>query len=101
GIRDWSVTGVQTCALPISARTSTDPSSREESTLHGDDARPVAQARARDDGHARSAAAEVRAGVAHPRADGQRHLLLLLEPPRDRSEERRVGKERRARWAGY
>src|SRR5262249_59582166 len=61
GIRDWSVTGVQTCALPISPR------------------RPPARSRAHRG--RRAAAAASRRGL------------------RARSEERRVGKECRSRWA--
>src|SRR5438046_9927543 len=65
GIRDWSVTGVQTCALPISAGR---PSSDEHAVVR-------------------------RGGDADSRAAGF--------PARElrRSEERRVGKECRARGA--
>src|SRR5207244_8685314 len=68
GIRDDLVTGVQTCALPISHRP-------EGTALAGRCARagcPAVPGRARDAEHHRS---------------------------RDRSEERRVGKECRSRWA--
>src|SRR5262249_57093213 len=88
GIRDWSVTGVQTCALP---------------TLAGDDAgadrarllAPAATARAR-----RLSLAHARLRHRQPR---QRRLARAggqarLDEPR--SEERRVGKECRSRrWA--
>src|SRR5262249_59340109 len=86
GIRDWSVTGVQTCALPISSSPrrlrpeqregplSAPPRRRrgDEGRLPGVDQRPL-PARARD---------AVRTARPH------------------RSEERRVGKEGRSRWAG-
>src|SRR5262249_56812664 len=77
GIRDWSVTGVQTCALPISY----EAEPQEEQRQHGDsdqhetaedDEEPVAGSRGR-----------------------ARHGVPL------RSEERRVGKEGRSRWAPY
>src|SRR5438046_8922755 len=69
GIRDWSVTGVQTCALPISC-------DRERS-----DRRATARARPAP-------------------ASGARRREC---PPcgSSRSEERRVGKECRSRWAAY
>src|SRR5262249_59239479 len=75
GIRDWSVTGVQTCALPISRR------SRRAGT--------------------ENVAGIVGLGEALTRAAA----ALSTEVPRlsslrdRRSEERRVGKERRARGA--
>src|SRR5437868_15102983 len=73
GIRYRNVTGVQTCALPIF-----EPA-------------PLLLGQRRDPGplrHARAEAALARA------AAQQRHRVVLR-----RSEERRVGKERRARWA--
>src|SRR5262249_56336478 len=66
GIRDWSVTGVQTCALPISG---TEPGA----------SRSQAQRAATD-----TAIAWMARG----------HIQI-----RTRSEERRVGKEWRSRWA--
>src|SRR2546426_9011604 len=64
GIRDYKVTGVQTCALPILHRRlpSKDP--------------------------ARS-------------GDGQVSPMVDESPNRQRSEERRVGKECRSRWSPY
>src|SRR5262249_59976720 len=61
GIRDWSVTGVQTCALPIS------PITVEETTMRAVPPLPTCPA-----------------------------CGALARP---RSEERRVGKECRSRWA--
>src|SRR5690606_39865806 len=77
GIRDFHVTGVQTCAFPISARRSTRDSAhgggvrddRGGLDRGGRVARPVRGVRERLGGGARR-----------------------------RSEERRVGKERRCRW---
>src|SRR5438046_6132391 len=74
GIRDWSVTGVQTCALPISCEFSL-------ATCRGP-ARAPARWRARPSAASRSG---------RPRR-GSRHR---------RSEERRVGKECRARWSPH
>src|SRR2546430_14900759 len=85
GIRDLTVTGVQTCALPI---------------YH-------------DDGRADLERAEQRSHEPWPVRKGDHDALLGLdaalgeyvaEPIRqrlDRSEERRVGKECRSRWSPY
>src|SRR2546426_7229360 len=76
GIRDYKVTGVQTCALPISplAHEAGEPAVGEAQLLGPDDQHlPVAPAQ---------------------RAGGRplQHV---------RSEERRVGKECRSRWSPY
>src|SRR5437762_14207781 len=68
GIRDTSVTGVQTCALPIWARY-------------------VARAAAR--------------APASPTRLSSRSSVCRFARYGDRSEERRVGKEGRCRWAPY
>src|SRR5258706_8782599 len=47
GIRDWSVTGVQTCALPISARRGLRPGRRRSPLRAGAALRPAAGSRAR------------------------------------------------------
>src|SRR5439155_6392176 len=75
GIRDGHVTGVQTCALPICHE---EPHEGERVADLG--ARPV----------------KLGDGVERPGA-GQ-HLVCDL-PQEERSEERRVGKECRSRWA--
>src|SRR2546430_3075565 len=88
GIRDLTVTGVQTCALPIYER-------------DGDEVHAV-----------REAETEVLAVLVGEARDGQRHArernpLVIAEAPADddaatyRSEERRVGKECRSRWSPY
>src|SRR5436190_8748262 len=79
GIRDHCVTGVQTCALPISPHGEWIPQLRAALVgaprRHGERARRPAT---------RRLAASYRAGVGAPR-----------------SEERRVGKECRSRWGPY
>src|SRR2546421_7704810 len=83
GIRDLIVTGVQTCALPISTNTTVDI---------GGVRRGVRKRRLKREvlNHARILRQVVVDSVA--RSD---HRLLL------RSEERRVGKECRSRWSPY
>src|SRR5438093_1371582 len=79
GIRDWSVTGVQTCALPI----------YRNSGRVGDDADPDDAIRHLVEGDLLSLAghqALERAARRHRRCG-------------ERSEERRVGKECRSGWA--
>src|SRR5438046_7372643 len=75
GIRDWSVTGVQTCALPISHKRSSDLSDgagHAVDVLFGfDDAR----------------SGDERDGAASAEGDG------FAARVGERSEERRVGKE--------
>src|SRR2546422_8537689 len=82
GIRDVAVTGVQTCALPISIHQSID---REVLVPQ----------------RAREAEIEVRVHV----RDLDARLPVLVHvgdgPFVDRSEERRVGKECRSRWSPY
>src|SRR2546430_13574880 len=83
GIRDLTVTGVQTCALPICGAAAV-PVAR-----HGPPAgRPVGE-RAEVRGALRVAVLEV---------PGGRRLAELADR---RSEERRVGKECRSRWSPY
>src|SRR2546426_4313151 len=86
GIRDYKVTGVQTCALPICAMTI--------SMTY-----PV--------GAAALAAAFLGEPVTLPVAAGTlltlSGIVLIVAPwaARARSEERRVGKECRSRWSPY
>src|SRR5256885_3291966 len=87
GIRDYKVTGVQTCALPIS-----------ESVYHRHDS----GVNARYNEHLLFdrfiySAIVFRSlrSVAHSCGD------RLMEMPVNRSEERRVGKECRSRWSPY
>src|SRR2546425_4224773 len=79
GIRDKLVTGVQTCALPISLRPSSPPEALTPPPIAGSPLCPV-----RPD-HPNTAR------TSRPRTD-----LRAA-----RSEERRVGKECRSRWSPY
>src|SRR5258706_10008633 len=85
GIRDWSVTGVQTCALPILDR-----------VLDWRQGQPMELTRF------------LRIAIGVTAALGQFHRRGLIhkdiKPANilvDRSEERRVGKECRSRWSPY
>src|SRR5256885_13262568 len=83
GIRDYKVTGVQTCALPISPEGAAVQShAREVRRGQGRGGQPVR----RQFGGRRVVGRRPRHG----------HGLL-----RGRSEERRVGKECRSRWSPY
>src|SRR5205085_6641285 len=92
GIRDLTVTGVQTCALPICPRTTSPPT------------RP-AQVASWSAAAARNVSAAPRTTVC-PSATSTRAILpqvvVLPDPltPTTRSEERRVGKEGWCRQAG-
>src|SRR5258706_6869204 len=85
GIRDWSVTGVQTCALPICCRV-------RDAAVGGDVVSGPVESVDRVLQLAESAAV----GIA---VIGPRPQCVGL--PRQRSEERRVGKECRSRWSPY
>src|SRR5256886_6145011 len=80
GIRDLTVTGVQTCALPICRA---DPAAPADLVGWRVVLGQLVQVRARDD---------------EPKELVERgdHVLLI-----GRSEERRVGKECRSRWSPY
>src|SRR5689334_24188780 len=83
GIRDGTVTGVQTCALPIWGEHATPaiPNHKPRGATHGREAEEdLGGGRARRLGRSES-----------PRADAHDA----------RSEERRVGKECRSRWSPY
>src|SRR5256885_10792496 len=86
GIRDYKVTGVQTCALPICA---TPDGGR---WIHGAMLQLILSARAR--GAVLSSGGTTRTA---PRA----RALSVTSRNRTRSEERRVGKECRSRWSPY
>src|SRR5688572_33290689 len=83
GIRDLTVTGVQTCALPIYHR------------LHGKQAWGIVVDRR----------LRLQGGGKHPQerqqVDGGERYQRAVCDESDRSEERRVGKECRARWSPY
>src|SRR5688572_31887691 len=84
GIRDLTVTGVQTCALPIS---------QQRNTVNA------------LSGRARAADEFLRRGIAELEASSsQRYVRRVLRQcfgGKKRSEERRVGKECRSRWSPY
>src|SRR3712207_8643558 len=86
GIRDIGVTGVQTCALPISV----------VGRRHPEVAVTLGQAE-RVEGHAPDLA---RAAVRRP-VGGADVEAVERGRRRGRSEERRVGKECRSRWSPY
>src|SRR5256885_11741458 len=86
GIRDYKVTGVQTCALPISplARAARQFAEQRQipfvADMNGDDR----------DGY-----------CALPMSNSARSRASASICYLDRSEERRVGKECRSRWSPY
>src|SRR5690554_7736023 len=88
GIRDADVTGVQTCALPISAVVKHPPG---------------VQRPARVNSHVSPRPVDGRAGVEGD--DVERAVVVAFVVPvgglLKRSEERRVGKECRSRWSPY
>src|SRR2546422_6968114 len=85
GIRDVAVTGVQTCALPISLEVVTDGH-----LLGLADSHECSRHRGRF-------THEVTVVTAPASAKGRSFLCAYP----DRSEERRVGKECRSRWSPY
>src|SRR3712207_7682298 len=84
GIRDIGVTGVQTCALPIS-RTAPDRSA----TLR------------RELGALRRPQVWFALGIGAVGGGGTFAVYTYIAPILTRSEERRVGKECRSRWSPY
>src|SRR2546430_13632518 len=87
GIRDLTVTGVQTCALPISAPTT--PAPTMTTSLVGCRC-------------ARDPRAPTPPRPSVPAVPPLRPATLAARrPPPARSEERRVGKECRSRWSPY
>src|SRR5256885_9864438 len=83
GIRDYKVTGVQTCALPIFAV-------RRSPKQHHDRCR----------GNLRAAELDLPSRATEVALEGRLEAQRFLEKAR-RSEERRVGKECRSRWSPY
>src|SRR3712207_8663157 len=81
GIRDIGVTGVQTCALPISGSARQLRAAHPEYRRHRAAARHLAQQ--------------------HDQLRQDRRGPGFLRWTRTRSEERRVGKECRSRWSPY
>src|SRR2546430_3095027 len=87
GIRDLTVTGVQTCALPISP-----PRGAE---------RPVNVARRPRAACLLALVPLMLAGARSPGHAPSGSVADTLTTAYDRSEERRVGKECRSRWSPY
>src|SRR2546430_5419102 len=87
GIRDLTVTGVQTCALPICSSSTSCSAPRGSGSSPGSSS-PYDDGLAPED-HAQAA------GARGARGCGVRDRSL------GRSEERRVGKECRSRWSPY
>src|SRR5256886_9195638 len=87
GIRDLTVTGVQTCALPI---------------LPAGDGPEIAGAFHRRSRIRSRRSSTTRSRVTSPRrCPGSASRKRLMPAKRPRSEERRVGKECRSRWSPY
>src|SRR2546430_7071436 len=86
GIRDLTVTGVQTCALPISTSAAISANTRD---------RKFASDRTR------SAASVPLPPVRPSRTRAEAASAPLSRRLKLRSEERRVGKECRSRWSPY
>src|SRR2546427_5719838 len=85
GIRDLTVTGVQTCALPISPHDRRDH--HEEASAEGPSLECEEEAE--------------HSGVVHFEEALNQLLVCSLRRNQRRSEERRVGKECRSRWSPY
>src|SRR2546430_3418805 len=87
GIRDLTVTGVQTCALPIC-------------TIERIYCVADLVEKAHKDGHRVVVVLSAMSGETD-RLIRLAHEVTLLPDDRERSEERRVGKECRSRWSPY
>src|SRR5256885_3157326 len=88
GIRDYKVTGVQTCALPI-WQLSLGEGVDVQAWVRGDGLRP------------QDLSVELVYGDAHEEQIVIQHTLPMKYTKQERSEERRVGKECRSRWSPY
>src|SRR5256885_12299032 len=89
GIRDYKVTGVQTCALPISRLTAV---SRLLLPVH---LRPAQRSASPVQGAPEGTVLDAETSAAIAGAE------LTFSHDNSRSEERRVGKECRSRWSPY
>src|SRR5256886_17561802 len=100
GIRDLTVTGVQTCALPISP----SPASRSSTILVVEDdaaLRRVLERALVRQGYRVLTAASAETAYELLASEPADAVLLDVQLPTMRSEERRVGKECRSRWWPY
>src|SRR5690606_40711692 len=98
GIRDFHVTGVQTCALPIS--TGDVPGPRPPDPGVWVPAPPAARP-GPGRGRARGGVVTVRWNPGRPRRCPECNTIVHTAGPVTRSEERRVGKEWRSRRATW
>src|SRR5207249_8043542 len=98
-IRDRNVTGVQTCALPILTRKELIAGvGQRYRTSGGADKSKILEEFVRLTGYHRKHALRVlNCSVAKPK-ERRRRERIYDDAVRQRSEERRVGKEVRARW---
>src|SRR5256885_7454181 len=87
GIRDYKVTGVQTCALPICARAALRDAA---AVLGAGEADLLAD-------HPEQGRGRIDVDLVGLAVDCQAHCYSFMS----RSEERRVGKECRSRWSPY
>src|SRR5205807_4272491 len=94
GIRDYKVTGVQTCALPIFNRWSTVPPEEYEAAVRG--MRRMVGLFA--EFSRRGGRLVTASGLAHvtPGVSIHREMQIMVDAGVERSEERRVGKECRS-----
>src|SRR3989449_5256468 len=98
GIRDVAVTGVQTCALPISIELAVGAGSVLNEAEASRELALLYQAMGRNQ------EALSLLNAAHRlfgRLDARAHLVHVAGKMAERSEERRVGKECRSRWSPY
>src|SRR5258708_10461018 len=98
GIRDDLVTGVQTCALPISGMRITISSER---AFDSQTAILAPDGSFAFDGLAKGSYTVFASVRGYRPASGTSTALTLDGDVTDRSEERRVGKECRSRWSPY
>src|SRR2546429_6706680 len=85
GIRDVAVTGVQTCALPISILKGSSQSGWQTTTSTAND----------------PSSFSLHSTSKEPHNSSLPSLRIRCPTRTDRSEERRVGKECRSRWSPY
>src|SRR5258706_6908652 len=97
GIRDWSVTGVQTCALPIC----TGSPVRAPQAAMASMAAPMPTNEARRIRVVTRSMVPERGGEVNQLEHGTSPGSRQSASSRGRSEERRVGKECRSRWSPY
>src|SRR5690606_40310921 len=98
GIRVFHVTGVQTCALPISRKAMTRPRARRAYRGHQTAAMAMVELTRLGPRAAARAMARISTGKERTRSLTRMRASSSQPPTKPRSEERRVGKEGRDRW---